>query len=67
MATGVTSDQSRFEVGVTRSLFRVHVPERLGAPWDIQPDGQRFLVNILGENLPSTIALVVNWPAGLDR
>jgi len=37
-------------------------------PYDVSPDGQRFLVNSFVEETASTaITLMVNWTAGLDR
>jgi eukaryotic-like serine/threonine-protein kinase len=67
MASAVTSNGGRFEVGLTRPLFRVRARERLGHSWEVLPDGQRFLVNTAGENLASSITLVVNWMAGLNK
>src|SRR4029450_7561538 len=65
MAAGVTANGSRFDVGTVQRLFEVPM---VGGywPYDVSPDGQRFLVNALeGEVAPLTI--VVNWPAGLKK
>ena len=35
-------------------------------PYDVSPDGQRFLVNTL-DGAVAPLTIVVNWPAGLQR
>ena len=65
MAAGVTASGSRFEMGAVQRLFEVPMIDGYW-PYDVSPDGQRFLVNTLeGEVAPLTI--VVNWPAGLEK
>jgi Tol biopolymer transport system component len=65
MAAGVTANGSRFDVGAVQRLFDVPTVDGYW-PYDVSPDGQRFLVNTLdGEVAPLTI--VVNWPAGLKN
>lgn len=67
MAAEVNVQGSRFEVGTVRPLFETRTG---GARWpyDVTPDGQRFLVATLVEDATSTpITLVVNWPARLTR
>jgi eukaryotic-like serine/threonine-protein kinase len=64
MAAEVKETGSSFEVGASRPLFSALVP-RIGAPYDVTPDGKRFIIVTAAqeENLPVT--LVVNWPAKL--
>jgi hypothetical protein len=69
MAVTVTATSDRLEVAVPRPLFAVRPRPsvRLDAyPYDVSPDGQRFVVNTLMEDTTSTtITLVLNWTGGL--
>jgi hypothetical protein len=59
------------DVSPGQSLFtaplRPHV--RLDAySYDVAPNGQRFLLNTAGEDVPvTTITLVLNWTTGLRK
>jgi hypothetical protein len=67
MAAAVTGQSAGFEVGAVHSLFAVR-PGGPGRFYDVTPDGQRFLVNALGEQAASApITVVVNWLAGLKK
>jgi Tol biopolymer transport system component len=70
-AVGVNGEGSSFVVGAGRSLFPLHLRPmvRLDSfPYDVSPDGQRFLMNTFVEETTSTaITLVVNWTAGLKN
>jgi eukaryotic-like serine/threonine-protein kinase len=67
MAAAVNGQGSAFEVGAVRPLFDTR-PSGPGFVYDVAPDGQRFLVNTLTEEVASTpITLVVNWPALLKK
>jgi len=60
VGVGVESRGNAFSLGDARQLFR----ETLAAaafPYDVSPDGQRFLVNTYGETETSPLTLVVNW------
>ncbi len=67
----VSAQGSDFKVGVVRPLFKVHPRPlvRLDAfPFDVAPDGQRFIVNSFVEETASTaITLMVNWTAALGK
>ena len=54
-----------FEVGNFQSLFEVRNVFPLGDPFDITPDGRRFLVLTQPEVSPSPMTLVVNWTSDL--
>jgi hypothetical protein len=54
-----------FEVGNFQSLFEVGNVFPLGDPFDITPDGRRFLVLTQPEVSPSPMTLVLNWTADL--
>jgi len=62
-ATAVDGRGSRFEVGAVRPLFAIRPRSaRLDAyPYDVTPDGQRFLVNTFVEEVMPPITLTVNW------
>ena len=67
MAAAVNGQGSAFEVGAVRPLFDTR-PSGPGFVYDVAPDGQRFLVNTLTEEVASApITLVVNWPALLKK
>jgi serine/threonine protein kinase len=59
----------RLDIGEPRALFAVRPrpPVRLDAyPYDVTPDGRRFVVNTLMEDGTSTtITVVLNWTAGV--
>ena len=69
MAVAITGPPDRLDIGVPRPLFaiRPRPPVRLDAyPYDVAPDGQRFVVNALMEDTTSTaITLALNWADGL--
>jgi hypothetical protein len=70
MAATVQSRGSEFEVGDVRALFSPRIRDQTnGIPYDVTPDGQRFLVNTFVESTrtPTSIELIVNWPALLRR
>ena len=66
MAATVGAQGSGFEVGAVTPLFDTRARTNLRYPYDVTADGQRFLVNTLGDELsPEPFTLVVNWTAGL--
>ncbi|HYT65842.1 MAG TPA: protein kinase [Vicinamibacterales bacterium] len=70
MSAPVTYDQAGPHVGQSRPLFRAAqrpVVRLDGYPYDVSPDGRRFLVNILDQRPHEPLALVVNWVGTLAR
>ena len=73
MAAAVNGQGSAFEVGAVQPLFEVHrngavVGGYVGFNYDVAADGQRFLVNTVGEQASSApLTLVVNWKAALRK
>jgi eukaryotic-like serine/threonine-protein kinase len=71
MAVALKGTGDRLDIGVPRALFgiRPRPPVRLDAyPYDVTPDGRRFVVNTLVEYATSTaITVVINWTAGLPK
>jgi hypothetical protein len=69
MSAGIQATADRIAIGVPRPLFVIgpRAPVRLDAyPYDVAPDGRRFVVNVLMEDTTTTaISLVVNWTDGL--
>ena len=59
-AVGVESKGNTFVLGEARPIFR-HSLSAAAFPYDITPDGQRFLVNSSGELGTSPMTLVLNW------
>jgi eukaryotic-like serine/threonine-protein kinase len=55
----VETKASAFSTNHARSLFREPL---LGAfPYDVSPDGQRFLVNSYGQSETAPLTLILNW------
>ena len=69
MTVAITGTPDRLDIGVPRPLFaiRPRPAVRLDAyPYDVSPDGQRFVVNSLMEDTTATaITLTLNWADGL--
>jgi Tol biopolymer transport system component len=73
MAAEVNGAGPAFKVGPVRRLFEVQrrtesTAARFGAGsvYDVSPDGQRFLVNVVAEEdaaLPPPITVITNWTA----
>jgi hypothetical protein len=60
-ATGVGSEEVLLEGSGDK-----HAPR--GSPYDVSPDGQRFLVNVWeGQETPRTLTVVINWIAALKK
>jgi Tol biopolymer transport system component len=64
MAASVSPGGSRFHVERVAPLFSLN-PKPVGWVYDVMPDGQRFIVNSLGDEGRRPLALVTNWRAGL--
>jgi Tol biopolymer transport system component/predicted Ser/Thr protein kinase len=65
MAAEVKAGSESLHIATPKALFTLPVVENSLPPFDVAPDGQRFLVRMkLGEALP--LNLIVNWPALLD-
>ena len=65
-ACPVNYKSAEVEVGAPQRLFHAHMPG-LGVPFDVAPDGQRFLLNLAEEESPSPLKVVSNWPAELKK
>jgi len=60
---------SGFAAGTPKALFRTRIKSLdIGFPYDVSPDGQRFLVNTLPEGEQrDAISVVQNWTAELKK
>jgi hypothetical protein len=77
MAVPIQTDGSTFRAGIPKVLFDTHLPagtRHPGGPansFAVAPDGQRFLLPMAAGNArepaPSTITVVLNWPALLKK
>jgi Tol biopolymer transport system component len=58
---------SKFQAAEPRPLFRLDFKiTDIGYPYDVSPDGKRFLVNeLVEEGQPATITIMQNWTARL--
>jgi hypothetical protein len=67
MSAAVNGRGAGFQVGAVRPLFEVRGRTGARSQYDVSPDGQRFLFNVIAEQQQATppITLVVNWTAGL--
>jgi eukaryotic-like serine/threonine-protein kinase len=67
VAAKVNPHADSFEVGSSESLFEMRNVLALGAPFDVSPDGRRFLVLTQPEVSASPMMLVLNWTADLGK
>jgi Tol biopolymer transport system component len=63
-AVAVAGTAAAFQAGAPQHLFKVNLPPGPGYPYDVTPDGQRFLFNTEVAP-PPPVTVVVNWMAGL--
>jgi serine/threonine protein kinase len=77
MAVPIQTDGSTFRAGLPKALFETQLPANMRHPggpansFAVAPDGQRFLLprpaGSAREPAPSTITVVLNWPALLKK
>lgn len=75
MAAEVNGDGTAFQVGAVRRLFEARLRTEsylafgTGPVYDVAPDGQRFLVDVVGdeEAAPTLITVVTNWTRALGK
>jgi Tol biopolymer transport system component len=66
MAAGIRITATGVETDTPRELFTIFVDAGMASPYDVTPDGQRFLVEeILFTDRPAPLTVVTNWQAGL--
>ena len=69
MVADVDGRGPSFKVGAVRPLFAIDAPLVARSAYDVSPDGQRFLVNVLREQsaAPAPLTVVSNWTATLKK
>jgi serine/threonine protein kinase/Tol biopolymer transport system component len=66
MAAGIRMTATSVETDTARELFPISVDAGTNSPYDVTPDGQRFLVEELSATArPAPLTVVTNWQAGL--
>ncbi len=65
MAAAIAVEDARVAVRSVTPLFSLN-PKPVGWVFDVMPDGQRFIVNSLGDEGRRPLALVTNWRASLQ-
>jgi len=64
-AVSVNARANEFEVGGLQNLFSLRNVFALGAPYDVAPDGKKFLVLTQPPASAQPMTLVLNWTADL--
>ncbi len=65
-AASITEKGTGLEIGTPKLLFKMNV-SGVGTPYDVTPDGQRFLLNTSEEEGAAPLYLVTNWLAELKK
>jgi hypothetical protein len=63
MSVPLTFIGDRVEPGTARALFRLPAVDNGRQPFDVAPDGQRFLVRAVPSEMGRTLTAIINWPA----
>ena len=66
MVAEVETSGPAFRVGEVKELFDAPRMPLSGTDYDVTDDGQRFLMNTVGDSAFEPITLVVNWTAELE-
>ncbi len=68
MAADITERGSTLEFGNPHALFKAHPAPLPGYPYDVSPDGKRFIfTNGTSQGNPEPATLVLNWTSGLKK
>jgi Tol biopolymer transport system component len=68
MSVGLDIAGSTIRPGTPRAAIAIRLPRGVTSPWDIAPDGARFLVQELQPRpRRPPLTVVTNWPATLGR
>jgi serine/threonine protein kinase/Tol biopolymer transport system component len=66
-AASVNMKSEEFELDQVRALFQMSYTSPLGTPYDVTPDGQRFVFATYPESVSTPLVLVTNWTADLKK
>ena len=75
IAAAVNGQRAAFEVGAVRRLFEArfrtenYLGYGTGDVYDVSPDGQRFLIDVIGNDQPPIVPITVitNWTSLLRK
>jgi len=62
-AASVNTTRGEFELDQVRPLFQISYTAPLGIPYDVAPDGQRFIFATYPESVSTPLVLITNWTA----
>ena len=65
VALKVTADS--VEPSAPHELFDLPIVDNGYSPFEVSPDGQRFLVRTAAEQASQPLTMIVNWPALLKN
>ena len=63
----VNANGDTFETGQVRPLFPISYTAPLGYPYDVTPDGQKFIQATSPEGVSTPLVLVTNWMSELNK
>jgi hypothetical protein len=66
-AVSVNANGEAFESGQVRQLFSISYTAPLGYPYDVAPDGQKFVQATSPESVSTPLVLVTNWMSELKK
>jgi len=66
-AATVNAKSEEFESDPVHPLFQVSFVAPIGTPYDVTPDGQRFIFSTYPESVSTPLVLVTNWTADLKK
>ena len=61
------SKQPNFHVDSIEPLFQLDLPNFTGISYDVSPDGKHFVVQTADHTKSTSITLLTNWPAELEK
>jgi Tol biopolymer transport system component len=66
LACSIAEKGNELEIGPQQALFTAHFAA-LGTFFDAAADGKRFILNLAGDDAPTPVHLVTNWPLELKK
>ena len=67
MAVNLKLGADSVEVSAPRALFTVPRDIMVVSPYEVAPDGQRFLVRVMADSGSQPLQVILNWPALLKK
>jgi Tol biopolymer transport system component len=68
LAVPINPKGESIEIGRERILFTANFSfSPVGVPYDVSPDGKKFIVSAAQQASPNPITLLVNWTSGLRK